>query len=203
MASAALEELRARIRAIEGGPTVRRRRTPSGVSALDDHVGGVPCPGIVELIGPDGSGRTRLALAMAARHTRQSRHVAWVDPARRLYPPAAADEGVNLGGLLIVRPIEDGSAPWAWATEQLLRSGRFPLVVVELPERLGTRRALANGWARAAEQGASTALVITKRSIKEIPADLRISIGEGRGTVLRDRMPQPRTGVTFSIPRFP
>lgn len=185
--SVALDELRAKIRAIEGGPSVRRRRVASGVRALDEATGGLPSPGIVELIGPEGAGRCRIALALLAAHTRLGRWVAWVDPGGRLYPPAAADHGVDLGRLLVVRPREDGSSPWVWATEQLLRSARFPVVVVDLPERLGSRRALAHGWARAAEQGGAIAVVVTQRSIKEIPADLRVSVGGERFVVLRDR----------------
>ncbi|MEQ1506004.1 MAG: recombinase RecA, partial [Myxococcota bacterium] len=149
--SAALDALRVRIRALEGGTSVRRRRVASGVGPLDVLIGGLPEPGIVELAGPDGSGRVRLALGIAAAWTRAGRSVAWVDPARRLYPPACADLGVGLERLLIVRPTEDGSAPWAWATEQLLRSGCFPLVVIDHPDGGGHRRALAHGWARAAE----------------------------------------------------
>src|SRR5689334_15357670 len=116
--AAAIDALRARIRALEGGASVRRRRAPSGVEALDVLLGGLPSPGIVELSGAEGTGWTRLALAAAAGATRTGRSVAWVDPQRRLYPPAAADHGVELDRLLIVRPPEDGSAPWAWTTEQ-------------------------------------------------------------------------------------
>lgn len=198
----ALDALREKIRAIEGAPSVRRRRLSTGVEAFDRAVGGLPAPGILEIIGPVGAGRTRLALALAARITRAERRVAWVDTASRLYPPAAADHGVALDRLWVVRPPMDESAPWAWATEQLLRSGRFPLVVVELPERLGTRRALAHGWARAAEHGGATALVITHRSVREIPADVRVSVGNGALVVLRDRL-GPHVAGEHALPPWP
>src|SRR5687768_9623325 len=185
--AAALDALRARIRALEGGTPVRRRRAPCGVEALDALVGGLPTPGILELSGSEGSGRARVALAAAARTTRGGRSVAWVDPLRRFYPPCADDHGVDLDRVLLVRPPEDGSAPWAWATEQLLRSGCFPLVVVDLPERTGSRRSLAHAWARAAEHGGSTAIVLVRRSMRELPADVRLSVGAGRMFVLRDR----------------
>lgn len=201
MGSAALDVLRARIRALEGGARVERRRVSSGVDELDDLLGGLPVPGIVEICGPEGSGRARVALGVAAAVTRSGRSVAWVDPLARLYPPSAADHGVRLEQLLVVRPAEDGSAPWAWATEQLLRSGCFGLVVVDLPERTGSRRALSHGWARAVEHGRSTALVISRRPTRELPADVRLSAGDGRLVVLRDRV--GISGGGRPLPRAP
>jgi recombination protein RecA len=186
--AAALDVLRARIRTLEGGPRIERRRGPSGVEAIDALLGGIPIPGILEITGAEGAGRTRLALDLVAA----SRNlVAWVDPLCRLYPPAAAARGVALERLLVVRPIEDGSSPWVWTTEQLLRSGNFPLVVVDLPPRVpgvhASRRAASHAWARAVEHGQCTAVVIARRTTKELPADVRIAVGDHRLTVLRDR----------------
>lgn len=207
--AAALDALRARIRALEGGAPIRRRRAPCGVEALDALVGGLPTPGILELSGHDGSGRARVALAAAARATSAGRAVAWVDPLRRFYPPGAVDHGVDLDRMLLVRPPEDGSSPWAWTSEQLLRSGCFPLVVVDLPsahggarERTGTsRRSLAHAWARAAEHGGSTAIVLVRRSMRELPADVRLSVGAGRLFVLRDR--ERLSGGERALPEWP
>jgi RecA/RadA recombinase len=201
--SAALDALREQIRILEGHgghDALVRRRVASGVSAVDALLGGLPSPGIVELSGPEGSGRTRVAAGIAAALTRVGRPVAWVDARARLYPPALADLGVVLGRMLIVRPPEDGGAPWAWATEQLLRSGVFPLVVVDFPERTGVRRALAHGWARAAERGGSTGLVIAGRPVRELPTDVRVAVGGPRRelVVVRDR-----AGVTGGVAPVP
>ena len=188
--AAALDVLRARIRTLEGGPRIERRRAPSGVDRFDALLGGIPVPGIVEITGAEGAGRTGLALDLAMACTASRKLVAWVDPQSRLYPPAAAARGVALEQLLIVRPVEDGSSPWVWTTEQLLRSGNFPLVVVDLPPRtsgIASRRVASHGWARAAEHGQCTAIVIASRTTRELPAAVRISIGDRRLTVLRDR----------------
>lgn len=199
--AATLEALRAQIRALEGGARIQRRRAPGGVEALDGLIGGLPVPGILELYGPEGSGRARVALGLAAQTTRSRRAVAWVDPLRRLYPPAAAALGVHLERLLVVRPPEDGTAPWAWATEQLLRSGCFQQVVVELPPRDGSRRSLSHQWARAAEQGQCTAIVLGTRPTRELPADVRVAVGGGRLTVVRDR--SGRYGASAPVPAWP
>ena len=103
---------------------------------------------------------------------------AWVDPHGRLYPPAAADHGVPLERLLVVRPPDDGAGAWAWATEQLLRSGCFPLVVLDHPAPPKTpQRALSQGLSRAAEHGGSLLLVVSARPVKALPADVRLGVG--------------------------
>jgi hypothetical protein len=202
MGSAALDELRARIRELEGAPAVQRRRAPSGVPAWDAIAQGLPVPGVVEISGPEGAGRSRLALALAAPQTRLGRRVAWVDPMSRLYPPSAEDHGVDLGRLMIVRPPEDGSAPWAWATEQLLRSGCFALVVVDFPPHPGSRRTLAHAWARAAERGGSTAIVLAARPVRELPAEIRVSASGGELVVVRDRG-GPTAQARSELPPWP
>jgi len=185
--AAALDVLRARIRALEGGPRIERRRNPSGVERIDRLLGGLPVPGVIEVCGADGAGRTSTALDLAAAITARHHLVAWVDPLCRFHPPAAAARGVALERLLVVRPVEDGTSPWAWTTEQILRSGCFPLVVTDLPPRTGSRRVLSHGWARAAEHGRCTALVLSHRTTRELPADVRLSVGDRILTVLRDR----------------
>lgn len=186
-AAVSLETLRAQVRALEGGAPVHRRRVVSGVDVFDRLVQGLPCPGIVELCGSDGSGHLRLALELAASATRDRRAVAWVDASRQLYPPAAAALGVDLDRLLIVRPAADGSHPEIWATEQLLRSGCFALVVSHFPESRNERRFGGHQWARAAEHGQCTALVLGARPLRDVPADVRLQVGGGQLSVLRDR----------------
>ena len=109
--------------------------------------------------------------------------------------------GVRLDRLLIVRPPEDGSTPWAWATEQLLRSGCFRHVVVDLPPREGSRRSLAHTWARAAEYGRYTAVVLSRRPTRELPADIRLSVGGGRVFAVRNRGGVP--GGSAGLPPWP
>lgn len=188
-----LEALRARIQEMEG-TRVRTRREPTGIAAFDALVGGLPRPGFVELHGPPGSGRTALALALASGAASREL-VAWVDLAHTLYPPAAADHGVDLRSLLVVRPPSDRSL---WAVEQLLRSGCFPLVVVSGIARLGRT---AQGWAHAAEAGHATGLVVSEQPFRELPAVVRIAVGGGEAVVVRDR--EGRPGRSGPLPSWP
>ena len=178
-----LDALRARIRELEGNH-VRLSRIPSGVDAVDRLIEGLPCPGILEISGPLGGGRTGLAIALVAAQTgRQA--VAWVDPHRRLYPPGFAARGVTLGRLVVLQPSLERTS---WAVEQVARSGCFPVVVVdELPASGKSTRFVGQRWELAAEAGRCSVIVLTERPTRDIPACVRLSVGRGTVTVLRDR----------------
>jgi RecA/RadA recombinase len=193
--AASLEALRERIRAIEGRP-VQRARPPSGVAALDQLLGGLPTPGVIELSGPVGSGRSSVALALAGWITGHGSPVAWVDVQSRFYPPAAAGWGVALARLLVVRPPSDREG---WSIEQLLRSGVFPLVVAADPSPV--RAATAHRWAQATEVGGSVLLVLTERGLRSLPAGVRLSIRAGQLTALRD--PERPPGPSVDAPSWP
>lgn len=190
-----LQRLRERIREIEGGAPVHVERVRTGVEAIDGLVGGLPRPGIVELHGAPGSGRTRLALALAARLTAEGRLVAWVDADRTLYPPAVRDLDVVLQRLLVVRPPADRAV---WAVEQVLRSGCFPVVGVSGLDRIGNA---GPGWAHAAEAGGATLIVVSERPMREVPAVVRLAVGQGEAVVVRDRA--GRTGKGAPLPPWP
>ena len=187
MRQAELDALRTKIHEIEGRPLVVRRRLPTGVPAFDALVGGLPKPGIVEIAALEGMGGARAAFAVLARATHDREAVAWVDPLHRLYPPAACDHGVVLERLLVVRTTEDGQNPWLWATEQLLGSGCFRWVVVDWPGSMSAPRSTLQRWARAAETGESTALVLTRQPTQGLPTDLRFAVRDGELVLMRDR----------------
>lgn len=189
-----LEALRARIREIEGTP-IHPRRVGSGVPEIDALVGGLPCPGVVEVHGVLGAGRTRVALSLAAAEIRRGRPVAWVDPQRRFFPPAAAAVGVDPAALLVVQPPGDRDA---WAIEQVCRSGAFALVVALDPMtkgRVGAR------WAHAAEAGACTLVVIGERPLRDLQPTVRLMAGDGEMVVARDR--RGVAGARSPLPRLP
>ncbi len=174
-----LDALRARIRELEG-QHVLQRRPPSGVAVVDQLIGGLPLPGILEISGSLGSGRTRLAVSLIAALAGRF-PAAWVDPLRRFFPPAAAQQGVDLQQLLLVRPEKDRES---WAVEQLCRAGCFPVVVVMDPHPLG--RAWQR-WIHAAEAGGCTLVVLTERMARSLPACVRMGVSEGKVSVVRDR----------------
>jgi recombination protein RecA len=193
--AATLEALRERIRVLEGGGLVNKRRVVSGVSVVEELVRGLPRPGILEVCGPLGSGATRIALLIAREAIARRELVAWVDWERKLYPPAAAELGVDLSAMLVVRP---PSQQGTWAAEQLMRSGCFSVVVVADP--LPTGKA-GQRWVLAVEHGQCTAVVVRRRSSRLIPADSRLAVGDGEVTTVKDR--GGRVGQSAPVPPLP
>jgi len=83
---------------------VVRQLAPTGVATVDDLLeGGLPIGAISELVGPESSGRTSLALSFVARMTHAGSVCAWIDVSDAFDPESAAAGGVDLSRLLWVR----------------------------------------------------------------------------------------------------
>jgi len=77
---------------------------PTGIQVLDDTLGGgLPLGAITEMVGPQCSGRTTMALACLAAITQEGNVCAWIDVADALDPETVAANGVDLERLLWVR----------------------------------------------------------------------------------------------------
>jgi len=83
---------------------VIRAVAATGIDALDELLkGGLPVGSISELVGPECSGRTSVALSFLARMTEAGKVCAWIDVSNVLDPNSAAATGVDLARLLWVR----------------------------------------------------------------------------------------------------
>jgi recombination protein RecA len=90
--------------ALTPAPRTIREVYATGIGEVDELLnGGLPIGAISELIGPEFSGRTSLALAFVAQRTTEARPCAWVDVDDALDPESAAANGVRLRQLLWVR----------------------------------------------------------------------------------------------------
>jgi len=93
----------------------------TGIAAVDEVLhGGLPIGGITEVVGPECSGCTSLALSFVGRLTQAAKVCAWVDVSNALDPLSAASAGVDLTRLLWVRC---GVSP----TTTQLQKGHFVL----------------------------------------------------------------------------
>ncbi|MCD7860572.1 MAG: recombinase RecA [Oscillospiraceae bacterium] len=92
-------------------------------------VGGVPCGRIVEIYGPESSGKTTLALHILASAQKNGGEVAFIDVEHALEPAYARALGVNIDELLISQP--DTGEQALDITEALVRSGAVDVVVVD------------------------------------------------------------------------
>jgi hypothetical protein len=90
--------------ALTPAPRIVRPVLPTGIDALDEVVrGGLPVGALTELVGPECSGRTSVALKFVAGLTQAGRVCAWIDVSNTLDPASAAAAGVDLERLLWVR----------------------------------------------------------------------------------------------------
>jgi recombination protein RecA len=92
-------------------------------------VGGLPRGRIVEIFGPEGSGKTTLALNVIAQAQKQGGKAAFIDAEHALDPEYAGRLGVKLDELLISQP--DNGEEALNILESLVRSGMISVVVVD------------------------------------------------------------------------
>jgi recombination protein RecA len=104
---------------------------PTGCLSLDLAlgIGGVPKGRIIEIYGPESSGKTTLALHIVAEAQRLGGEVAFVDAEHALDPSYARALGVNIDSMLISQP--DTGEQGLEITEALVRSGAVDVVVVD------------------------------------------------------------------------
>jgi recombination protein RecA len=92
-------------------------------------VGGLPKGRVVEIYGPESSGKTTLALTAVAEVQRQGGTAAFVDAEHALDPAYAGKLGVNVTELLVSQP--DNGEQALEITDMLVRSGAVDIVVVD------------------------------------------------------------------------
>ena len=104
---------------------------PTGSLSLDIAlgIGGVPKGRIIEIYGPESSGKTTLALHILAEAQKRGGEVAFVDAEHALDPVYAAALGVDTDNLLVSQP--DTGEQALEITDALVRSGAIDAVVVD------------------------------------------------------------------------
>ena len=112
-------------------PEMNVEAIPTGSLALDAAlgIGGVPTGRIIEIYGPDSSGKTTLALHILAEAQKRGGEVAFVDAEHALDPVYAAALGVDTDNLLVSQP--DTGEQALEITDALVRSGAVDAVVVD------------------------------------------------------------------------
>lgn len=112
-------------------PKVNIDAIPTGSIGLDEAlgVGGVPRGRIIEIFGPESSGKTTLSLHIVAEAQKKNGICAFVDAEHALDPEYAKKIGVNLDELLISQP--DTGEQALEITESLVRSGKIDVIVID------------------------------------------------------------------------
>lgn len=104
---------------------------PTGALALDIAlgVGGVPRGRVIEIYGPESSGKTTLAQHIVAEAQKKGGIAAFVDAEHALDPEYAKNLGVNVDELLISQP--DTGEQALEIAEELVRSGAIDVIVID------------------------------------------------------------------------
>ena len=119
--------------------TMKVDAIPTGSMSLDLAlgIGGVPRGRIVELYGPESSGKTTVALHIIAEAQKQGGEVAFVDVEHALDPKYARAIGVDVDNLLVSQPNSGEEA--LEIVEALVRSGAIDVVVLDSVAALTTK----------------------------------------------------------------
>jgi len=112
---------------------------PTGSLSLDVAlgIGGVPRGRIVEIFGPESSGKTTVALHVSAEAQKTGGIVAFIDVEHALDPIYAANLGVDVDSLLVSQP--DSGEQALEIAEMLIRSGSVDVVVIDSVAAMSTK----------------------------------------------------------------
>ena len=104
---------------------------PTGALGLDIAlgIGGVPRGRIIEIFGPESSGKTTLALHVVAEAQKAGGEAAFIDAEHALDPVYAKHLGVDIDNLIVSQP--DTGEQALEITESLIRSGALDVIVVD------------------------------------------------------------------------
>ena len=104
---------------------------PTGALSLDIAlgIGGVPRGRIIEIFGPESSGKTTLALHVVAEAQKMGGEAAFIDAEHALDPVYAKKLGVDIDNLIVSQP--DTGEQALEITESLVRSGALDVIVVD------------------------------------------------------------------------
>lgn len=165
---------------------------PSGSLSLDLALGGgYPKGRIIEIYGPESSGKTTLALHAIAEIQKQGGQAAFIDAEHALDPAYAKKIGVNTGDLLISQP--DNGEQALEICETLVRSGAVDLIVVDSVAAL-VPQAEIDGDMGDAQMG------LQARLMSQAMRKLTGIISKSKATVIFINQIRMKIGVMFGNP---
>ena len=177
----------------DDGPSLEVEAIPTGSLALDAAlgIGGVPRGRIVEIYGPESSGKTTLSLEILAEAQAMGGVVAFIDAEHALDPGYAARIGVDIDEVLISQP--DTGEQALEICDMLVRSGAIDVVVVDSVAAL-TPRAEIEG-----EIGDST-VGLQARLMSQALRKLAGSLSKSNTTCIFINQLREKIGVMFGNP---
>lgn len=154
-------------------------------------IGGVPRGRVVEIFGPESSGKTTLALHIVAEAQRNGGEVAFIDAEHALDPTYARALGVDIDNMLISQP--DTGEQGLEICEALVRSGALDVVVVDSVAALVPRAEIEG------EMGDSHVGLLA-RLMSQALRKLTSSIGKTNCIVIFINQLREKIGVSYGNP---
>jgi recombination protein RecA len=165
---------------------------PSGALTLDVALGGgLPKGRIIEIYGPESSGKTTLALHAIAETQKAGGVAAFVDAEHALDPTYAGALGVDIENLLVAQP--DNGESGLEIVDQLVRSAAVELVVVDSVAAL-TPRAEIEGEMGDNQVGLQARLM--SKALRKIAGN----IGKSGATVIFLNQLRQKIGISYGNP---
>ena len=177
----------------DGGPELEVEAIPTGALALDAAlgIGGVPRGRIIEIYGPESSGKTTLSLEILAEAQAAGGVVAFIDAEHALDPGYAARIGVDIDEVLISQP--DTGEQALEICDMLVRSGAIDVVVVDSVAALVPRAEIEG------EIGDSS-VGLQARLMSQALRKLAGSLAKSRTTCIFINQLREKIGVMFGNP---
>jgi len=174
-------------------PAVRVDVIPTGILPLDVAlgVGGIPKGRIIEIYGPESSGKTTLCLSLIAETQKQGGVAAFVDAEHALDPDWAKTIGVKIEDLLVSQP--DTGEQALEITEQLVRSGGVDLVVIDSVAALVPRSEI-EGEMGEAQMG------VQARLMSQALRKLTGVVAKSKTTIIFTNQIRLKIGIMFGNP---
>jgi recombination protein RecA len=165
---------------------------PSGALTLDVALGGgLPKGRIIEIYGPESSGKTTLALHAIAETQKAGGVAAFVDAEHALDPTYSSALGVDIENLLVAQPDNGESA--LEIVDQLVRSAAVDLVVIDSVAALVPRAEIEG------EMG-DTQVGLQARLMSKALRKIAGNIGKSGSTVIFLNQLRQKIGVTYGNP---
>lgn len=166
---------------------------PTGIIGLDiaTGVGGIPKGRIIEIFGPESSGKSTLCLHIIASAQRYGGTCAYVDAEHAMDPGYATKLGVNIDKLLISQP--DSGEQSLEITEKLVRSNAIDIIVIDSVAAL-TPRAEIEG-----EMGDSH-MGLQARLMSQALRKLTAIVSKSRTSIIFINQLRQKIGIVFGNP---
>ncbi len=168
---------------------------PTGILSLDIAlgVGGLPRGRVVEVYGPESSGKTTVALTVAAQVQRTGGIAAFIDAEHALDPVYAGHLGVDVDGLLVSQP--DTGEQALEIAEHLVRSGAVDVIVIDSVAALVPKAELEG------EMGDSH-VGLQARLMSQALRKLTAAISKSNAIVIFINQLREKIGVMFGNPEI-